>query len=166
MNNMRNLYLIFSCSLLFSFASAQSNKKSMASFMEYSTECIGTDMSGTQIVKAYAKGLDKKEVLEQAKKNAIYDVIFKGITLGKQNCNLKPLILDPNLKDQNESYFNQFFAENGMYKKFINQKNSKVEEIFKPKDKKLDKVFAITAIIDVPSLKKELTNKGFIQKEF
>jgi len=152
---------------LLSFVSlyAQNNKTSMGAYMDYKTECLGVDLDGSQLVKSYAKGFNKKESTENAKKTAINDILFSGISLGNGGCDAKPLIFNPNAREQNQAFFNQFFADGGVYSKFINKKELSIVAVFKSKNKKVERVYSVSMKVDITNLRKELINKGIIQKE-
>ncbi len=98
---------------------AQKIQKKTAGFYNYETECLGVEGDGSQTVRSYGKGRNREDAIEQAKKNAVRDVIFKGITKGNNECNSKPLLFNPNAREKFEDYFNAFFVDNGPYKEFI-----------------------------------------------
>ncbi len=84
----------------------------------YETECMGVEGDGTQTVKGWGSGRNREDAVEQAKKNGLRDVLFKGIQSTK-GCNVKPVLFDPNIRDKKEDYFNAFFADQGPYTEFI-----------------------------------------------
>ena len=85
----------------------------------YETECIGAEGDGSQTVKGWGSGRNREDAVEQAKKNGLRDVLFKGISNGKPDCNIKPVLFDPNIREKKEDYFNAFFADQGPYLGFI-----------------------------------------------
>lgn len=88
-------------------------------FVSFETECLGVEGDGSQTVRAWGKGKNKADAIEQAKKNAVKDIIFKGITAGSGECNTRPLILEVNAQEKYEYYFNIFFRDGGEYKKYV-----------------------------------------------
>ena len=86
--------------LVFTF-SAKAQKKT-AGYYAYKTECLGVELDGSQTLKAWGNGRNRADAVEQAKKNAMRDVIFKGIREGKQECNQKPLIFEVNAEEKHE----------------------------------------------------------------
>ncbi|MCH2023179.1 MAG: hypothetical protein MK207_11940 [Saprospiraceae bacterium] len=94
-------------------------KQNISTFYSYETECMGLDSDNEPILKSWGKGNDRASAIEQAKKNAVKDVMFKGINKGQPSCNVKPLILSVNAQDKYEDYFMAFFSKNGPYTKFI-----------------------------------------------
>ncbi|MEI7660578.1 MAG: hypothetical protein WCK34_00190 [Bacteroidota bacterium] len=85
----------------------------------YKTECLGVKLDGSQTLKAWGKGRNRTEAIEQAKKNAVRDVLFTGISSGKSDCNMRPVIFEVNAQQTHEEYFNKFFADGGPYQKFV-----------------------------------------------
>ena len=87
------------------------------------TECLGVEGDGSQTLKAWGTGSVRWDAIEQAKKNAVADVLFKGIRKGKDECQLKPVLFEVNARDNHEAYFNKFFADKGPYTEFVSLKD-------------------------------------------
>ena len=88
-------------------------------YTTFETECLGVELDGTQTLRAWGTGKNKGDAIDQAKKNAVRDVIFKGISSGSSECNKRPLIFEVNAQEKYEYYFNAFFADGGEYKKYV-----------------------------------------------
>ena len=86
---------------------------------------MGIEHDGSQTLKAWGNGRNRLDAVEQAKKNAVRDVIFKGITEGNKECNIKPIIFEVNAEEKYENYFNSFFADGGAFKNFVSLKTKK-----------------------------------------
>ncbi|MGB0886922.1 MAG: hypothetical protein ACPGSL_02260 [Vicingaceae bacterium] len=84
----------------------------------YETECIGAEGDGSQTVRGWGSGRNREDAIEQAKKNGLSTVLFKGIQSNK-GCNLKPILFDSNIKEKKEDYFNAFFVDGGPFTEFI-----------------------------------------------
>ncbi len=95
----------------------------------YQSECLGVELDGSQTLKVWGAGKNREDAVEQAKKNGIRDVLFKGIRSGKTECNLRPVVGEVNAQEKYEDYFNKFFADGGAYKEFVSMK----DESFMPK---------------------------------
>ncbi len=89
----------------------------------FKTSCMGVELDGSQTLKAWGDGRNRTDAVEQAYKNAVRDVIFVGITDGKEDCNTKPIIFEVNAQEKYQDYFNKFFADGGAYKEFVSQKD-------------------------------------------
>lgn len=84
----------------------------------YETECLGVEHDGSQTVRGWGSGRNRTDAIEQAKKNGLSSVLFKGIRSNK-GCNAKPILFDSNIREKKEDYFNAFFIDGGTYKEFI-----------------------------------------------
>jgi hypothetical protein len=91
----------------------------VAGHYEHKTECIGVEGDGSQTVKGWGTGRNREDAIEQAKKNAVSDVLFKGIVGNNKGCNGKPVLFEVNIREKKEDYFNAFFADGGPYTEFI-----------------------------------------------
>jgi hypothetical protein len=88
------------------------------------TVCIGATEDNKQYVKGWGIGDSYETSLKNAKKNALSDVIFSGLTDGSKSCETKPLVSEVNARERYRSFFDAFFQDNGDYKNFISNSNS------------------------------------------
>lgn len=93
---------------------------------DYQSECLGSELDGTQTIKAWGKGKSRADAVEQAKKNAVRDVVFKGLRGGQQGCKLQPIILEVNAEEKYQSYFNKFFSDGGEFTKFVTLQDERI----------------------------------------
>jgi hypothetical protein len=121
---MTKLTYLFCTILLCLYGCTPQNK--IAGNYSYDTECMGIEMDGSQTLKAWGNGRNRWDAIEQAKKNAVNDVIFKGIIHGRSECNKRPLIAEPNARLKYEDYFNAFFADEGEYTNFITEQDERI----------------------------------------
>lgn len=128
-------------------------KEYISGYYSYDTECLGKNLDGTQLVKSWGTGMDVKEARENAYKEALRDVLFKGIRNGSEECKVSPLITEVNAMQRHEEYFNSFFSSNGDYRDFIEEQNKKP---FKNEDSNKKQAFGFTLLIDMQSLKSQL----------
>lgn len=135
---MKNLKLNFSITLLFltTLTISAFAQKSIGGYYTYETECLGVEMDGSQTVKAWGSGRNRADAIEQAKKNAVRDVLFNGIKKGKSECNVKPVIFEVNAQEKYEDYFNKFFTDGGEYDKFCSPKDGSKYHFEVVKDRK------------------------------
>lgn len=117
---MQKLFSLLSVGIILLSSSCKTTQLSNeAAFVTFETECLGIELDGSQTLRAWGKGKNRADALEQAQKNAVYDVIFNGIKSGSDECNTKPLIFEVNAKEKYQYYFNDFFADGGEYKRYI-----------------------------------------------
>lgn len=117
---------------LFLLSGCASKKITTAAFHNYNTECMGKSMDGSQTLRVWASGRNRANAIEQAKKRAVYDVVFTGITSGSGECNAYPVIDEANARKKYEEYFDTFFADGGAYRQYVttvNQKKSSVDKL-------------------------------------
>lgn len=99
--------------------------KSIAAYHTFDVTCLGVAHDGSQTLLSWGSGKNKEAAIEQATKNAVQAVIFKGILDGNKGCDVRPLINEPNAREKYEDYFNAFFAEGGDYKQFTSYEDMK-----------------------------------------
>jgi len=109
------------CALLLSCNT--SNK--LGAHYTYETECMGSELDGSYTLKAWGVGRNIVDAREQARKNAVRDVIFKGISKGTHDCQIKPILMEVNAYDKYRDYFNKFFADHGAFEKYVNYKDKR-----------------------------------------
>ncbi len=100
-----------------------------------SISCLGTELDGSQTLRVTGYGRNRADAKEQAKKNAVWAVIFDGIREGAKGCNTRPLVTEVNAKERYEEYFNLFFADGGDYKEYVSLSDTKKRSGGKKKDK-------------------------------
>ena len=66
------------CLLLLVFAGC-SSKKSVSSYHSFESECLAVELDGSETLRAWGRGKNRTDAIEQAKKNAVRDVLFKGV---------------------------------------------------------------------------------------
>jgi len=101
-------------------------KTTTSSFYATETECLGVELDGSQTLKAWGTGRYWKDAADQAKKNAVRDVLFKGHFTGSKDCFEKPLLLEVNAKEKYEDYFNVFFRDGGEYANYVSLKDERI----------------------------------------
>lgn len=115
-------YLVLLTALTILSFGCKTRSKIGASY-QYKTECVGIELDGSETLRTWGQGRNRLDAIEQAKKNAVRDVLFKGIMDGSKECNMKPLVPEVNAQEKYETYFNTFFADGGSYKNFVNSKD-------------------------------------------
>jgi hypothetical protein len=130
---------------------------------EFSSECMGVELDGSQTLKAWGLGRNRKDAIEQAKKNAVRDVIFNGITQGKSECNNRPLVAEVNAQQKYETYFNKFFSDGGDFLNYINLKDLAVGGIDRKKGRS-GVAFGLTVRVLRPELKQKLIADGILKQ--
>lgn len=158
---MRNFGLFMLCLSLLTAC----NSSRIAGNYNFETECLGVEMDGSQTVKAWGNGRNRFDATEQAKKEAVNDVIFNGILKGKQDCQVRPLVVEVNAREKYEDYFNVFFADNGRFLDFVSLKDARLGKKIKGDRFKSRSGITYGVILRVQrsELKKLLLNDGILK---
>ena len=168
---MRNIYILtFVFFLVVESIYAQTkreNRMAQDRTRTWQYESICAESGGTEssyLIQVTSYVPDLKLALQQAKKNAIHAVLFKGITGNNLGCSTKdPLIRDSNY-DSNFMYFEDFFYNTLQYNKYATAPSGSAEssETYKIKGKKN---FRVTFIISVNAdeIRKKLEFDKIIQ---
>ncbi|MFA6127493.1 MAG: hypothetical protein WC699_09320 [Bacteroidales bacterium] len=150
--------------LLLGTASCDPQRK-IAAYNTFQTECLGIEMDGSQTVKAWGNGRNRHDAVEQAKKNAVRDVLFNGIVAGKPECQVKPVLPEVNVREKNENYFNKFFADGGEFRNYLSLRDEKIARRFvRDKQKARDQVSrSVIARVDRPGLIEKMKKDGILK---
>ena len=136
-------------------ADCRAQATSISPFPDMEIECLGTELDGTETPGVQGKGSSKSDAIEQAKKNAVYAVIFQGIRNGAdKGCDMRPLVTEVNAREKYEEYFDRFFKDGGDYSKYV----TKEDEKKRSKDKVKTKTYVVR-VITVRVLRTQLKNR-------
>ncbi len=146
-------------------ASAQKKKKADKDTKQwrYEIEVVATGGQGSYLIKVWSYSKKPAVAIEQAKKNAVHGVIFKGFA-GKQGiAGQKPLAQDPNVEQEKAEFFESFFADGGKYMKFVSVSN---DGAVAAEDRmKIGKEYKVGVVVSVlkDNLRKDLEAAGIIK---
>jgi hypothetical protein len=151
--------------LLFLFPTFIYAQDKLGGNYNFETECFGAELDGSITVKAWGNGRNRLDAVEQAKKSAVRDVIFKGIHNGKSDCSRSPILLEPNAQERHQEYFYGFFADNGPYKDFVSMKDERIfDKVKRDKKKARESVtHGVVIRVLVYEIKKKLIEDGIIK---
>lgn len=167
---MKKIFLLFL--VLFSFcfsnlALAQSSKKKADKDTfewRYEIESTGQEgVQGTYQVKVWSYSKKPETAVEQAKKNAVHGVIFRGFPAKGGAKPKSALATSPNIEQEKADFFADFFATGGKYLKFVTVANNGAlgqgDVIKVGKEYKVGVVISI----NVAMLRKDLEDAGIIK---
>ncbi len=151
------LSLVFLITIVATNSSCSAQRgKNQAAFYDYEVECMGTGRDGTQLIKVWGYGRNANKAIDQAKKNAVHAVIFRGIAAGKPGCMQRPLSTRPGTEEKHRAYFDIFFRDGGRYLNFV---AITTDGSIDPKDRlKVGRDYKIGVVVTVmhAQLRKEL----------
>lgn len=160
---MKNKKLFFIVLTLFALPHIiESKAQNITSSRVPPPECMSVELDGSQTLRSYGTGRNKADAVEQAKKNAVYAVIFQGITTGKAGCNMRPLVSEVNARERYEEYFNIFFMDGGEYLKYVSSEDEKNRSKQHVKTKTYAN-YAVTVRVLRQDLKKRLMSDNVIK---
>ena len=142
-------------------AQKKANKDTEA--WRYEIECVSTGAQGSYLIKVWSYSKKPAIAMEQAKKNAVHGIIFKGFSGHGAGCTQSPLTNNPNIEVEKEEFFKDFFADNGKYMKFVSLSG---DGSVRAEDRqKIGKEYKVGVIVTVlkDNLRKDLENAGIIK---
>lgn len=137
--------------------------KSAAETKTYEVEPVSTGSQGNYLIKVWSYSKKANVAIEEAKRNAVHTVIFRGFA-GKQGVpGQKPLASSPSIEQENKAYFDEFFKDGG---KYLNYVSISGDGVVRAEDRlrvgKLYKVGVIVSV-NVAQLRKELEKDKIIK---
>lgn len=147
------------------FGMAQSKKKADKETAEwrYELEAAGTGTQGSYQVKVWTYSKNQETAIEQAKKNAVHGVIFKGFPDHERVKGQRALAQNPNLEQEQEAFFKDFFRDGGKYQKYVNLSHNGA--IAAGDRIKIGKEYKIGVLVSVniAGLRRDLEEAGLIK---
>lgn len=144
---------------------AQAGKKANEDTKEwrYEIEAVKVGTQGTCLIKVWSYSRKPEVATEQAKKNAVHGVIFKGYA-GKQGVpGQKALAGDPNVETEKADFFNAFFSDGGKYMKFVTLSGD--GSVAAEDRMKIGSEYKVGVVVSVSvsALRKDLEDAGIIK---
>ncbi len=157
--------------VLFSFvqtASAQKGKKKadkQTIAWRYELEAVATGVKGTYQIKTWTYSKNVETAIEQAKKNAVHGIIFKGFPNKGRVQGQKPIARNGSIYDENADFFKDFFKTGGGdYMKFVTlANNGQIAAGDRIKISKKEYKIGVVISVNVAELRKELESQGIIK---
>lgn len=134
---------------------------SVQAFYTFETECMGSAMDGSVVLRAWGQGSSRNAAVEQAKRQAVYDIIFKGVTKGQ--CNFKPLLFEVNARERYQAYFDHFFSDQGDFVRFVKMDATKMGSGVKAKSQTRNSYALVVRVLRA-DLEKKLIEDNILKK--
>jgi len=157
------LFLLFTILISISGISQQRKADRDTREWRYEIEAVRTGVTGTYLLKVWSYSKSPDVAIDQAKKNAVHGVVFRGFA-GKSGVEGKPpLVSSPDLEIEKADFFNPFFDDGGKYMKFVSLTNDgavAAEDRFR-----VGKEFKIGVLVsvNVGELRKDLEAAGIVR---
>ncbi len=163
---MKYTYLILFALLGISASQAQRFSDADVLFTNSSHEviCEGTELDGSQLVRAFSSGKTARDAKKQIEKNALYAILFKGILTGKEGCLMRPLANSENYRNDPEykKRFNKFFSDNGSYKRYVTSNDTPRKTTKKYRGEGKEKIFSMIVSVKMDKLERALQKAEII----
>lgn len=133
-------------------------------YYDYKSQIIGTELDGSYTIRAFGRARNAVDAYKQARKQAVYDVVFTGVESANSNVlRIKPLLLEVNAKEKYEDYFNRFFADNGDFEKYCSMKERRW---FSSNYARTDaqSMAQVTVCVDRAKLRERLIKDGILKQ--
>lgn len=140
--------------------SSCTTSKSVAANYTSKTECIRIELDGSQSLIAWGNGSNESNAIENAKRKALRDLLFLGITEGKSDCISIPIILEVKAQKTHENYFANFFKNDSNYKDFISIKKV-IKKLKVSSDQSL--IYGIEVRVLVTELRQKMISDGILK---
>lgn len=157
---MKKTLLLTAIAALMSFADVAAQK--ITSQRVPAPDCMGVELDGSQTLRAYGSGRNRHDAIQQARKNAVYAVMFDGIRNGAAGCDQRALINEPNAREKYEDYFNAFFRDNGPYVDFVTTQDQRAASRNRDRERTFVN-FAVTVRVLRGELKARLKADGILK---
>lgn len=151
----------------FSADSAQKRKQKKADKNTkewyYEIEAFAAPYKGSCDIKVWSYGPDAITARDQATKNAVHGVIFRGIpgNVEKRLNALPPLVEDIMAEQTHKAFFDAFFADGGPYRRFATRTMADGNDEILRYDRKNYKVGVIVTV-QYDALRKALEQQGIV----
>jgi len=167
MNKILSIVISFFISAFFILPEAQGQARKKADKdtqqWRYELEAVQTGVQGTYLIKVWTYSKKANVAIEQAKKNAVHGVIFRGFSGSGRVPGQKALAQSPNLEEEKSDFFKLFFDDGGKYMKYISLTN---DGAVAAEDRlKVGKEYKVGVIVsvNVDALRKDLEEAGIIK---
>lgn len=137
--------------------------KASQAFYNYNSKIISSELDGSYNIRAFGRARNAIAASEEARKQAVYDILFNGIQSSNSRISsLRPLLLEVNAKDKYENYFNAFFVDGGAYQEYTNFSDSRILTGNKYSNR-LQILVQVTVTVDVEALKQKLIEDNILK---
>lgn len=138
-------------------------KKPAEPTWRYEIEYAKTGGNNMVVVKVWGYAKKPAAAVEQAKKDAVHGVIFKGYTqTGGSGISQRPLAKDPAAATQYGAFFADFFADGGAWRKYVSAVDGNTE-IRKIKGGDLKYKAGVVVTVNKDQLRSDLEAAGIIK---
>lgn len=161
----------FAFMLIFAGFLASCGTHQTAAYGERESVVINAEAGGVYAVQARGRAI-KHDVLEtsryeamaSAKRQAVQDILLKILpTRNMVEKTLKPILMEVNVYQKNEDYFNAFFAKDGPWKNYVKNTGTRATETVRFSKTANEMVVDMTVYVDRVGLKNRMIEDGILK---
>lgn len=160
-----NKSIILSLVTILSFAlfSCRTNTRiaNTAATSEFGAQNLGLNLDGTITLRSWGHGYNKQHAIENARKAAVRQIIFKGFA-GTGDGNVRPLVTEVNAEEKYQYYFTRFFADGGEYTNYVSVRDQNKKSGIVSKSKTQEQ-WGCVVTVDRMALQDKLINDGILK---
>lgn len=120
---MRKTIYILAAGVALFLASCNQQLVTTEAFHPVKCEFLNTEGDGSITVRAYGQGRHRGDAIEQARKNAVREVMLVGVNVPGDARMSMPLITEANAEEKYATFLNDFFKDDGAYKQFMSKRD-------------------------------------------
>lgn len=123
---MKKVLFILSAALAIASAGSCSKKANVSMAYNYPPEVISVERDGSITMRVWGEGRNRPDAIEQAHKEAVHTILFKGVTANGMKAALtRALVLENDAETKYRLFFNEFFSDRGDYMKFVSREDTR-----------------------------------------
>ena len=160
-SSIMKIYKLVTILVIFISISCSAQRRT-SSYYESSTTYLNAEADGSITVRAYGMGRNRQDAIEQAWKNAVHDIIFKGVNVPGNTFISKPILTEVNAEEKYALFFNGFFSDKGEFMQFVSSEDTKRGSTRQSKNKIQNKI-DVTVRVMRPQLIQYLKDADIIK---
>jgi hypothetical protein len=130
---------------------------------DYAPQVMNMELDGSVTMRVWAEGRNRADAIEQAHKDAIYTVLFKGFSAqGRRATLTRALMLEPNAEIKYRYFFDQFFADRGPFSKFVSREDTRSGTNVRERSSTQVR-YEVTVRVLRPQLERYLIEEGILE---
>lgn len=120
---MRKIISILAAGVALFLVSCNQQLVTTESFHPVKCEFLNAEGDGSITVRAYGQGRHRGDAIEQARKNAVREVMLVGVNVPGDARMSMPLITEANAEEKYAAFLNDFFKDDGNYNEFVSNRD-------------------------------------------
>ncbi len=128
----------------------------------YEPVCISHEQDGSLTLRVWGEGRNRSDAKEQARKNAVYEVLFNGVLKGNNGYMMRPIVSEVNARERYHDYFDIFFMDGGEFLKYVSLADKRSGSTKRIKGQNQVR-YCMTVRVLVPELQQRMKQDGILK---